>query len=298
MDKKATIFDYIEESNKEFKENGRSEEFVKLEEKIINSKKAKFIYLFARYVRGVDIAKIQQTLLNLKALKEGYFLARYVMGAEVLPFLKIEVELDNDFWINNLFILAEKQDLFEEASAIIGDRTITSKETTKLEPTISKAQTLKNKVEIRYLEQQNFDCINLTDHMIFASKTGNADLGRLENDILMHGNPLTCLVASKDIKGINKSKMLVFAMLCRYDYSKIINDKSVLASLYRQLAERQMLAENEGLSTRQQLANKEAIRSLEDRISYFENNPNHVEYVNSICRKIKELIIEEKKYIH
>ena len=314
MNNKPTIFSIIEEANKEYKENGRTEKFISFENRLIKSRKPKFIYMFARYVAGADLSKAENALIKLKALKEGYFFARYIANANVLPFLELAVQLKDEHWITHLYLLAEEQGKITEANKVVGDRVIKRRDGTKLEPTISKALTLKKQEDLEEIEKEVFDSVNITDHILYASRVRSTNLNELEDDLLLHGNPLNCLVASKDVIGINRRKMLVYAMLSKYDYSKVLNEQKMLKELYSQLdnykTKLAILLESSSSSEKnennqnthlikvhkQKLRLQEKIKYINERINYYENNPNHVEYVNAICRDIRDLIHHEEVY--
>ena len=72
----------IDSATKEYKENGRSEYFNKIENKVLAKNDASLSYLFARDVKGANVIKHGKVVLNGNDAQLIYLFAIDVYGAD------------------------------------------------------------------------------------------------------------------------------------------------------------------------------------------------------------------------
>ncbi len=100
------MINYIKKANQEFEQNGRSNRFIAMENKIIQNGNPTFMYLFTRYVKGVDVAKLQQAVIEQGDLEVCYYFQQNIKGSDLALFMKKAVELNNTFWVEKLMEIA------------------------------------------------------------------------------------------------------------------------------------------------------------------------------------------------
>lgn len=77
------ILEIIDKANECYKNYGRTDEFIKMEDEIVASEDPTFIYLFALKVNGADIAKFTDAIIATKNVEHISRFARSVDGADV-----------------------------------------------------------------------------------------------------------------------------------------------------------------------------------------------------------------------
>lgn len=97
-DYKTVISKYIEKANAEYQQNGRSDKFVAMEDRICGVDNVLHIYYFARYVKGVDVAKIQKVFCEKANLEQCFYFSKHVPGAEFKPFVEKVAYARDYFW--------------------------------------------------------------------------------------------------------------------------------------------------------------------------------------------------------
>ncbi|MFQ6724464.1 MAG: hypothetical protein ACLRFE_03965 [Clostridia bacterium] len=106
----------IERSNEIYETEGRSDSFVEVEEKVIDSNKISLLYFFARYSKGADIKRLQQIVLEKGNMEIGYYFVCNVPGAEIHPFIEKAVQTKNTFWVEKFIekLIEDYRDEFPE----------------------------------------------------------------------------------------------------------------------------------------------------------------------------------------
>lgn len=96
------MYNIIKNATLEFEKNGRSDEFVKMEDKIIGIGKTIQVYFFARYAKGADVNRLFRFMLKHATLKESFAFAYYVKGVEKVDGKETVVYPDVTKFLNKL----------------------------------------------------------------------------------------------------------------------------------------------------------------------------------------------------
>ncbi len=143
----------------------------KLEDAIIATEDAKYIYLFARDIKGANILRLEDAIIATEDAKYIYLFARDIKGANILRLEDAIIAINN---IKYMFYFA---------------RDIKGANIEKIEDAI--------------IAYGDFEFI-----YYFAEEVEGANIEKLEDAIIATGNAEYIYLFASDVKGANKEKLL------------------------------------------------------------------------------------------
>ena len=276
------IYDFIVDANNEFAENGRSEKFISMENRVLRSSNIISQYFFARYTKGIDVSKFQELILEKGSVEDGFYFALFVPGARVKPFLKKAIYNEDVFWIRKFVEVGCKlnQIDMDEAKKILARYDInlgrgsnfnldSMLESAKHEYKINGRSNL-----FKSYEQTALHALGNSNLVLFAKKVDGADLRAIERSAMMRGDSFVMYSLVKDIEGIDKRLMLTACKMAKLDYVAIEKDENGVAK--------------EVETTRKKIAecdNREEKRSLTKKLNQLLNRQTYQNWVdrNIMC---------------
>lgn len=229
------IDEYIKQANAEYELNGRSDKFVKMEDKIINAGNTLLIYFFARYTHGIDVDKFQSVMLEKAPFEECFYFVQHVDGASWRMFLEKAVQANDYFWCVKFIRLGERckevedaQQLYDHYGIERPKRKNSKSVNDDVDMVISRANREfdANGHSEQYIQWEKEALYSFGDGNlpIYAKFMKGIDLKAIQKSAMLRGNPLTFLTLAQEIDGVNKALILRGLRLAKLDYVEIEND--------------------------------------------------------------------------
>jgi len=200
--------------------------------------------MFARYVEGCDINLIGQTLIKNAPLQICYYFAKYVENVTPIPFMKKAIKkLDKEMFIKffNLAVGTKyhaQAEKLKESWKVVKD--IKDPAKTKRKSTTRPTDLIKNandeykqngySDEFKRIEKLVLTNEVPTEIVLFAKDVGGINIKAFEEALILHGDPFTCMVACRDVPGVNSKLLLESVKFMIYDYTKINAEKKLTES--------------------------------------------------------------------
>ncbi len=99
----------IKAATEEYKQNGRNDIFLMIEDKVLEKKNPLQIYYFARYAKGADVAKCQKAMLECADLEYCFYFQQFVPGSNLGWFINKAVAKQDVFWLNKFIQLVQRK---------------------------------------------------------------------------------------------------------------------------------------------------------------------------------------------
>ena len=240
-----SIIDVIDNANKEYLTNGRSADFVAMEDNVISSQKMVQIYWFARYVQGADIDKLQSVILKNGTLEDGFYFVKYVKGSDIQLFLQKAIDKGSKFWMHKIVSLAispfntRKEDIMGLGSQLIEfgidldrsqeinkhskkSRTVKGHINEDIDRIIEKARSTTDPKKFDQLQKDAmYTAGNGADALLFAKHVPGANINDIQRSLILHGNAFNMRLFAEHIKGASPVKILTGMELAQRDYVAI-----------------------------------------------------------------------------
>ena len=199
----------------------------KLEDGIIATGDAYYIYKFARFVKGANIKKLGDAIIATGNIKYIYYFARDIKGANHSKLTDAAISIGNAEYIYYFarYIKGVNISKLEDAIIATGDadyifrfaKLVKGANISKLEDAIIAtgdaeymfyfARNIKGanieKIEDAIIAYGDFEFI-----YYFATEVEGADIEKLEDAIIATGNAEYIYLFARDVKGANKEKLL------------------------------------------------------------------------------------------
>ena len=82
--------------NNYIKSHGRDEKVQAIEQKIIETNNAEYIYHFAQDVKGADVRALQNAIIKTNSARYMYYFAQDVKGADIKALQEAKKKIDDD----------------------------------------------------------------------------------------------------------------------------------------------------------------------------------------------------------
>lgn len=291
MEDSMTIDDVIEKANVEYKNNGRSKLFVRLEDAVINKKNVRGMYYFARYVKGSSVDKIQNAIIDSFNPEILYYFTQNVKGADFNKSMEAVYELEDSFWINKFKAIRDGRyeseefqnfcDLFDyDISSLKGETTAklmySRVNALDINKVIARANEIYekhgNKISTEFTDLQKLilHTDSSGDFKLFLKFVKGAEIERFEQVALLRGDPEELYYLATQVKGINVNKMLNALERCRYDYKVIDSQVSEIESRKNTLVNRLMKTKT---------PDKKSV--IKKELDLLENMPQHIVLIDN-----------------
>ena len=241
------FIEFIDKANGEYAKNGRSKEFVAMEDMVINKGKLDQIYFFARCVKGADIKKLQAIILEAPTFEMDFYFAKYVKGSEIKLFLKKAIDMKDRFWVHKFVELAispfnNRLDEIRELEPQLkeyriefidkGDKIIRNRITKEIKGVkVTDTDTI---INTRNEREAMYSTGLGADIFLYAQHVPGADIEKLQEALILSASPLDIFLFAKYIKGANPRKLFKGLEFAQRDYATIQElDKSKLERLER-----------------------------------------------------------------
>ena len=115
------MYNFIKNATTEFEQNGRSDAFIAMENKIIKIGKPIQVYFFARYAKGASVNNLQPIIEQKGDLELGYYFCQNVKGAKIRPFAEKAIKENSTFWINKFIEVAKNKSKYIDIADLVLD---------------------------------------------------------------------------------------------------------------------------------------------------------------------------------
>ena len=213
-----------------------------LEDTVINMKDVKYIYYFARYIKGANILKLEDATTKTGRLQYIYKFASEVKGANIL---KLEDALITNFYYfyHYNFKAYDYSNYVFYYQYLIDFASIPGADILKLEDVAIKTKGIRciysfahhvKGANILKLEDALIEAIDdyydIIKYVIKFANIKNADISKLEDAVIKKGTPRGIYSFAKEVKGANILKLEdgLINTLCPFlDYDRIIEFASI-----------------------------------------------------------------------
>lgn len=291
------IEDIIKTATNEFNINGRSDNFIALENEVVKSKNSVDIYFFARYAKGASVKRLQDELIKIGALNVGYYFQQNVEGSDIEKFVKLAVRNKKQFWIGKFVSLAKQlgefnkiKHLVEGINVNITPKLIQKEYSENRIIQVAQAEYDKNgrTPEFKQLERYMLHHDTVCSSRFFMQRVKGIDLKRFEDIALLRGDPLHMFIIATCIDRADKDFMIRGLELAKLDYRKIEKGWDDIAK------EKLRLQSELAIAT-----NARNIEALEMELLHIPTKPEYIAKIdNDYIAQIKYLIKQDykKKY--
>lgn len=325
------MYNLIKQATQEFEKNGRSEDFVKMENKLIRIGKPIQIYFFARYAKGANIKKLQKVMWDKATLEECFYFAYYVKGVKkdengfeevfdvnLVPFATRAVYEGDKFWIEKFAKLIKQrmQDLDNSINSCgdLNKLNMMKKEYGELENTIVPLMEEYGKVDFRSIQlgkeeydidrvikkakkEVSTDCCS--DKFAQMEKQMKYNLGIGDFRAILFAKELAEYIKVKDFEKMacmSGEYDNIYMLAMRVDN---VNKNSMLNALH--LTKLDYVKEEEDnarLNARALMFNRNKVRNNENNIESYENTYQSIidNCIAILIYRIKEEQKKLKKY--
>lgn len=288
------MIDFIKKANEEYTNNGRSDRFIRMEDKVIDKGNWIQIYYFARFVRGVDIEKFQTLMLEKAPYDIAFYFIKHVKGVDAKPFILKAGRAGEVFWARKYAEASNTQrqyDAIGELSKLkIDDVEVEFKTGLgNLEMMIfnaNNAYSLHNSRDEEFMAIQNeivYNNINGDKH-IFAREVEGADISLFERDAVLTADPLNIFLLASEVKRSNKLLLLKGLELAKLDYVRVDEDLAKrrvnISKIERDIEE---------------CSDPWRCKMLEQKLKSTMNNLTYIESANEYEHRIREIIMEQRR---
>ena len=284
-----SILQVIDDANKEYLANGRSDRFVAMEDSIIESQKMANIYRFARYVRGAKISRLQSEVLKNGKMSDCFYFAKGIKGVNFWKFFERALAEKNEFWVHKFVCLAAspfgnhknglrdyKDELKDEFGIEIDSKRkgdiqgLKNYNIDKLIELAKKEYSLNGRSK-QFIALEDYVIYTTgkgADILIFAKYVPGVNLKKLQKALIMHGDAFDMYLFAQEIENSDPALLASGAELALYDYTAIDeNEKYKLARIKKCKAELNSAIESQK-SEKTIRALYAELRQAEDEESY------------------------------
>lgn len=223
---------FIEKATKEFNENGRSDLFVGMENKIIKGGKPIQIYFFARFAKGASVRRMQNAMLKYATLEDCYFFQKYVPGAKIELFVDKAIKQSDVFWVKKFTSLAKINGTYSKISSQVAEFEqikqpgILSRTAFDINEIIAEATKEVEKYHKRtayFIELEKYALYSNidSDAKLFVFRVPGASLKRFNHVAFMKCDPFELCYNATQIKDSDAELMYRGLELARLDYRTI-----------------------------------------------------------------------------
>ena len=171
----------------------------KLEDAIITTEDAKYIYLFARDIKGANISKLEDAIIATEDAEHIYLFAKDVKGTNISKLEDAIIATEDAKYIYLFARDIKGANILRLEDAIIA--------TDNIKYMFYFARNIKGanieKIEDAIIAYGDFEFI-----YYFATEVEGADIEKLEDAIIATGNAEYIYLFARDVKGANKEKLL------------------------------------------------------------------------------------------
>lgn len=244
------MIEFIKNATQEFEQNGRSEAFISMENKIIKAGKLLQVYFFARYVKGANAKRLQSALIEKGSLEQCYYFQKYVEGADIVPFVEKALKQNDGFWIDKFIELAKEQKVFGLIAGMVEDKDYSDIKQT-LRGTMFEINRLIDFARCEYKKNGRSEKFITCEKYILHKKASGysnmylqalsdvADIKSFERVALLRGEPFNMFFIGSRVEGADRALMVKGLEMAKLDYREVekslIDQQKQKQSLIRQI---------------------------------------------------------------
>ena len=283
-----SIIDIIDNASKEYVVNGRTDEFVQIEDSIVNSQNMVHLYWFARYAQGANVERLQDIMLKDGRFEECFYFAKYVRNADIKKFIQKAIDDNAEFWVHKFVSLALspfknnrddaiafKNQLEQYRISFESKRrgSISGLKKEDIDDLIEKANEEydnngRTKVVVHLEKDARFTTGTGADTLLFAKFAHGANIKNLEKSMVLHGDPFNIMLFAQDVKNADYKMLLTGLELAQRDYVTIEEKEKSKIIRAERLKRRLREAINSQKSAREIQALRDELRQVEAEESY------------------------------
>ena len=222
---------FIEKATAEFEQNGRSNLFIAMENRIIKTGKPVQIYFFARYAKGASATRLQKAIHKVGTAEQCYYFAKYVQGAQLRPAVIKMLEAEDKFWIEKMINFAHDNGRFGEISNLVMDfvpetkQGVLARKDFDSNDLIDAAnQEYEQNGRSEYFQALEKYCLHSrvpADTNLFAQCVTGVNVKAFERAVLLKGDPFSMFMIATNVKGANVKLMREGLEMAKHDYVEI-----------------------------------------------------------------------------
>ena len=288
------MINFIKKANEEYLNNGYSDRFVKMENKILEKGSSIQVYYFARYVRGANIKKFQKYMLQNASYDIIFYYLKHVKGANASQFIVKAGEEGEMFWARKYTEVgrSRRHEGITRATKILADEGIEVQTSTGLGNMEMMIYTA-NKAFEKYGRNEEFVNIekeivyNMTngDKVIFARQVPGIDVALFEKDAVLTADPLNIYLLALEVSKTSIPVLFRGLEMAKLDYARIDEDLARREGDIKTINHAIENCDEADVAKRKQLESKREL---------IKNNLTYIERLSDYEYRLRTLALERK----